>query len=456
MKRKKVLKLSSAQKIVASFLFVIIIGAILLSLPICNKNHQSLDFIDALFTATSATCVTGLVTKVTMDQFNIIGQSVILCMIQIGGIGLMTIVVLFTSFIRHKISMSDKVLIKEQLNQSSFSNLKSNVRNITKYILIIESIGAFLLSFVFVKEYGPFKGIYNAIFISISAFCNAGFDNLTHSSLVPYADNIYVLVVIMILIILGGLGFIVWFDVKDKLMDSLKRKKKLPEFLHSLTLHTKLVLIMTVGLIVVPAILIFVLEYHSSFYSNLNFFEKVINALFSSVTLRTAGFASMPIENCQMSSLFVMIMCMFVGGSPGGTAGGIKTTTLAVLLLCVYSHVKGFAQTNVFHRHVTRNTITQATTIFTFNLTILFLGIFLMTICEDFSFLEIVFECTSALATVGLSMGITPMLSFGGKVILICMMYVGRIGIITFVMSLIRKEKKLSSIQYAQGNILLG
>lgn len=455
MKQKKYFKFSSTQKIVASFLFVILVGAFLLSLPICNRDHQSLNFIDALFTAASATCVTGLVTKVTMDQFNIIGQTVILCMIQIGGIGLMTIVVLFTSIIRNKISLSDKVLLKEQLNQSSFSNLKTNVRNISKYIFIIEALGALLLSFVFIKEYGPFMGIYNSIFISISAFCNAGFDNITHSSLIPYAKNTYVLAVVMALIILGGLGFIVWFDMKDKLVEMI-HKKRFKGFFHSLTLHTKIVLIMTAGLIFIPACLILILEYHSPFYSDLTGFEKVFNALFSSVTLRTAGFASMPIEEAQMSSTFIMIICMFVGGSPGGTAGGIKTTTLAVLLLCVYSHVKGYAQTNIFHRHITRTTITQATTIFTFNLSILFLGIFLMTITENFSFIEIVFECTSALATVGLSMGVTPALSTAGKIILICMMYIGRIGIITFVMSLIRKEKKLTSIQYAQGSILLG
>lgn len=456
MKRNKVIYISPTQKITFSFLGVIIMGAILLSSPICNRDGNSLNFIDALFTSTSATCVTGLVTHVTMDQFNLIGQIILLALIQIGGIGFMTLVVSFTVHIKNHISMKDKILLKQQLNQENLTNLKDNLKNILKYMFIIETLGALLLSFLFIPDYGVSKGIFYSIFIAISAFCNAGFDNLSSTSLIPFSDNIYLLIIVMGLIILGGLGFIVWFDIKDKIKLCVEKKCSFSRLFQSFSLHTKIVLIMTTILIIFPMIIFLILEYHSSFFENKTMVHKIVNSLFTSVTLRTAGFTSIPIESCHPASIFIMIICMFIGGSPGGTAGGIKTTTLAVIILCVICSLKGKRNTNVFYRHISRDIIVQATTIFTLNLCTLFVGVFLLLCFEPFDFMTLLFECTSALATVGLSMGITSLLSPIGKLILIILMFIGRIGIITFVMSIVHENKEKDCVQYANGKIIIG
>lgn len=456
MKRKAIDYISPTQKITFSFLGVIIIGAILLSLPICSKDRNSINFIDALFISTSATCVTGLVTKIIMHQFNLLGQIIILALIQIGGIGFMTLVISFTVHIKHHISMKDKILLKQQLNQTNLTNIKQNLHNVLKYMFIIEALGAILLFFKFIPNYGVLKGIFFSIFITVSAFCNAGFDNLTTTSLIPFSDDVYILIIVMCLIILGGLGFIVWFDIKDKLRLCIQKKCSFPYLFQSFSLHTKIVLIMTILLIICPTIIFLVIEYHSSFFEGQPLLYKIINTLFTSITLRTAGFTSIPIEQCHPASIFIMILCMFIGGSPGGTAGGIKTTTLAVIILCVICSLKGKRNTNVFYRHISSDIIVQATTIFTLNLCTLFISVFLLLCFEPFDFIAILFECTSALATVGLSMGITSLLSPIGKVILIVLMFIGRIGIITFVMSIVRESKKENDIQYASGNIIIG
>lgn len=448
---------SPARRIAISFLFVILIGTILLSLPLSNRDNLFYSPLDALFTATSATCVTGLVTSVTMEQFNYFGQLVIIIMMQIGGLGLMTMVATFLMVLRSRLSLYDKIAIKEMMNQANIISFKKFLIGIISYTFFLEGIGALLLAIVFVPQYNFFEGVFKAIFISVSAFCNAGFDNLSNASLLPYQSNILVCIVVMVLIITGGLGFVVWFDVREKVASLIRKKISVRQFLSSLTTHTKIVLIATISLIFIPAIMIFFMEYNNeATLGALSFPDKIVNSLFTSVTLRTAGFATIPMDACYTSTHLLMMICMFVGGSPGGTAGGIKTTTIAVILICVFRSMKGKAHTNVFHRHISRDTIVNATTIMAINLVVLFIGIFILSITEKFSFVEICYEATSALATVGLSLGITPYLSVGGKLIIILLMYVGRIGIMTFFMSIVREDTRSNNIHYAEGHIMIG
>lgn len=450
-------KAPPARRIASSFLGVILVGAILLSLPISNKNGEFLNMIDSLFTATSATCVTGLVTHATIEQFNHFGQLVIICLMQIGGIGLMTLVATFMVALRSRLSLNDKRAIKEMLNQTNIFNFKIFLQGILKYTLVLEGLGAILLMFVFIPQFGAMEGIFKSVFIAVSAFCNAGFDNLSTVSLIPYSSNFIVCFVVMTLIILGGLGFVVWFDVHDKINQLINNRMSLHHFLDSLNLHTKIVLITTLGLIIVPAIMIFMMEYNNpETFANMSLSDQILNALFSSVTLRTAGFATVPLENCYISSQLLMIICMFIGGSPGGTAGGVKTTTVAVILICVVRSLRGKRRTNVFNRHISRDIIVRATTIMAINLLVLFTGIFILSITENFDFIQICFESTSALATVGLTLGITPMLSIGGKLVIIMLMYVGRIGIMTFIMSIVREDSGSDAIHYAEGHVMVG
>lgn len=456
MKRRNIFKKQNVSKKIAfSFFIVIFIGAFLLMLPISNQNGLFLHPVDALFTATSATCVTGLVTIVPASQFTLFGKIVLIVLMQIGGIGLMTLVASFIFLLKNRLSLNDKIALKEMLNQSEVVNFRNFLNGILRYTFIVEGIGFILLSFVFIPEYGWCSGSFISLFTTVSAFCNAGFDIIGDSSLISYVGNEIVNFTVMGLIICGGIGFAVWFDVKDKVHKLRRKEMTLHRFFTSFTLHTKLVLIMTFILIFVPAILFFILEYNHAFL-DLSLWDKIQASLFTSVTLRTAGFATIPMGECVNASKLLMMIVMFIGGSPGGTAGGIKTTTVAVIALCVYRSLKGKNKTNVFHRHISRDIIVRATTIFAINITVLFTGIFFLTIVEDKIFIDLAYEAVSALATVGLTLGITSILTMGGKLIIILLMFVGRIGIMTFIMSFIKEDNKDDILEYAEGHVIVG
>lgn len=445
------------KKITFSFLFVIIVGAFLLSLPISNQDHSFLPILDALFTATSATCVTGLVTVVPATQFTLFGKCVLIALMQIGGIGLITLMAVFMMILKNRLTMNDKIALRELLNQDNLANFKVFLKDVVKYTLVSELIGAILMCFVFVPDYGLSSGIFVSLFTAVSAFCNAGFDIVGANSLMPYADNTLLNIIVMALIVLGGLGFIVWFEMKG--LFHLWREKKMHKkaLLHSFSIHTRLVLIMTVSLILVPALLFFILEFNNpETLGNMNFFDKIITSLFTSVTLRTAGFSTIPFVELHSASQAIMLLVMFIGGSPGGTAGGVKTTTIAVILLCVLRMLRGQGRTNVFHRHVSRSIIVRSTAVVCINFMVLFCGIIILCISEKMDFMTIVFEATSALATVGLSLNATPFLSSIGKIVIIWLMFVGRIGIMTFLMSIIRRKEKEDTIQYAEAHIVVG
>lgn len=460
--QEKLSKMRISRKIALSFVVVILMGAFLLTLPISNRGWTWLNPLDALFTATSATCVTGLVTKVTADQFTMFGQLVILLMIQIGGLGLMTIVAIFIIHLKSRLSLNDRLMMKEMLNQDSLSDMHNFIRSILRYTLIFEGCGAILLAIRFIPQYAPeygiVRGIFNSIFISISAFCNAGFDTMSATSLMPYVDDPLVNIVVMLLIVLGGLGFAVWFDLRDRFRDLRKGKFTPSRFWKYLSLHTKLVLLMTSFLIVVPAVLIFCVEYNNpATLGALSLPGKLFAALFQSVTLRTAGFASLDIASLHQSTKFLMIICMFIGGSPGGTAGGVKTTTIAVLALLVLNQLKNRDEVVAFKRSITQSVVIRSAMILFINLFSLVIGLFILTLSEKATFLHLFFEAVSAMATVGLSANVTPTLTVVGKVVIILLMYIGRIGVITLIISIIRgKGSAQKTLSYPSGHVIVG
>lgn len=452
-------KISPAQKIAVSFLLVILTGALLLMLPISTKNGDFFSPLDALFISTSATCVTGLSTVTVADTFNVFGQFVILMLIQIGGLGLMTFMAVFVLIMRNRLSMNEKIVMKEMLNQSHVVNMKRFLLDILYYTLFFEACGAVLIAFRMIPRYGLLDGGFKAIFLSISAFCNAGFDTLGSISLQGYVHDPLMCFTIMALIVLGGIGFAVWFDIRDKIKPLLNRDISFTKFKHSLTLHTKVVVVVTLLLIFIPALIILLLEYNNSAtMGNFNIFEKMMTATFESIALRTAGFSSINYGGLYPATDLLMMAVMFVGGSPGGTAGGIKTTTFAVIVIYMINVLKGREQTIMLKRTIRDGIVIRAMGIFFMNLIVLFTGIFLLNIFENQPFLSLAFEAGSAMATVGASLGITATLGVGGKFVIILLMYIGRIGISTLILSLMKPKVIDSSmkISYPNGNIIVG
>ncbi|MCI9523745.1 MAG: TrkH family potassium uptake protein [Erysipelotrichaceae bacterium] len=447
-----------ARKIAMSFFMVIVVGTLLLMLPAAHRNQQAYPFVDALFTATSATCVTGLVIDVTLTEFTLFGQVVIMTLIQIGGLGLMTIVAVCILFFKSKLTMHEKITMKEMLNQDGAFNMKQFLMDILKYTFLFESIGALLLAIRFLPKYGFALGMFKSLFIAVSAFCNAGFDILGNNSLMDVAHDPLIMLTIICLIVLGGLGFAVWFDLRDKLKIMFKKHFSKRKFWKSLNFHTRIVLTVTAFLIFFGTLLIFLLERNNpSTLQNKSLPQQLLVSLFEAVTLRTAGFASVDYGALTLATKYMMVLIMFIGGSPGGTAGGIKTTTAVILLMYIISNVKGKAQTVMMKRTISKELIIRAMGIFFINLLTLLLGIFLLCIFEVQDFISIVFEATSALATVGLTLGITGALTTVGKLVIIFLMFVGRIGITTLFLSLISQHSTVDhSATYPNGSIIVG
>ncbi|MEG0273883.1 MAG: potassium transporter TrkG [Longicatena sp.] len=366
-------KMSPAQKIASSFLLVILTGTVLLTLPISNADGQFLDPINALFSATSATCVTGLTVIDVSTQFNYFGQTVMMLLMQVGGLGLMTFMAVFLLIIKNRLSMNEKIAMKEMLNQDKVWNMRKFILDILYYTLFFETIGAILISFRMIPTYGLMDGGFKSIFLAVSAFCNAGFDTLGTTSLQAYVHDPLMCLTIMSLIVLGGIGFAVWFDVRDKVGPLLRREISFKKFRHSLTLHTKIVLLVTVFLIVVGGVVIVLLEFNNpNTMGDFTLPEKLMSGMFESIALRTAGFTSINYAGLHQGTSLIMMILMFIGGSPGGTAGGIKTTTFAVLVIYMICMLKGKDHTIAFKRTVGNGVVIRAMGIFFINLVTLF------------------------------------------------------------------------------------
>lgn len=450
------------RRVALSFLGVILVGAGLLALPISAKG-EPLAFLDALFEATSATCVTGLSPFIVSDTLTVFGQLVLLLMIQIGGLGFMTLMAIFMLKIRSRLSLHDKIAMREMLNWENIADMKRILRNIVRYTFTFELIGAILLGFVFIPIHGWASGMFKSVFIAISAFCNAGFDVIGPTSLFPYHSSILVNVVVTALIVVGGIGFAVWFDVRHTVLHIYKRiRNKSPSHKigHLLNTNTKLVLSTTGILLGVSFLLILIFEFtNAGTIGYLNGGDKVMVSAFQAVTLRTAGFSTVDFSALRQSTKFLMMLLMFIGGSPGGTAGGIKTTTFATLILAATKGVKGSVDISIFKRTIGGDVVRRSLTILFTNLAALVLGIGLLCVTESAAFVDIVFEAVSALATVGLTLGLTPHLTIAGKIVIILLMYVGRVGMMTLLISVTHRKAenlKHKGISYPKGNIIVG
>ncbi|WP_127493120.1 TrkH family potassium uptake protein [Paenibacillus glycanilyticus] len=440
-----ILKWSPPRILVFGFAMIIVIGAVLLSMPFASSDGSRLPFIDALFTATSATCVTGLVVVDTGTYFSTFGKIIILSLIQIGGLGFMTMATLIALVLRKRISLKERLILQEAMNQTSMEGIVRLIRRVIFYSLTIELVGAvlFAVRFAFDMPFG--RAVWFGLFHSISFFNNAGFDIFGHfSSLTMYVGDPLVNIVSMLLIIFGGLGFVVMAD----LLEFRKNKR--------LSLHSKVVLSTTGILIAAGAVVIFVFEFsNSNTLGSLNWGEKILASFFQSVTPRTAGANTLDYTQLRQATVFFTVILMFIGASPGSTGGGIKTTTFTTMVGAVIAMIRGREDIVLFHYRLGKDRIFKALTITMLSLTLVLLVTMLLSTTEDQQFLKILFETTSAFGTVGLTTGITPELTFFGKIVIAVTMFAGRLGPLTLAYALGPKTEK-ELYRYPEGKITIG
>ena len=419
---KTIKHLSSAQVVLIGFLAIILAGSVLLCLPISSADGKVVSYVDALFTATTATCVTGLVTVPTVSTWSIFGQVIILLLIQIGGLGVITIAASIMMMLGKRIGIGNRILIQDSFNLNSLSGIVKFIKKVIIGTLIIEGIGTLLYMTVFVPDFG-IKGIWISVFNSVSAFCNAGIDIISENSLCDYALNPVINLTTSFLIISGGIGFVVWWDV----IEIIKNKKR--RHLRFLSLHSKIAISATAVLIVVGTILFFIFEYNNPLtMQSYSLIEKVEASFFQSVTTRTAGFATIPQENFTNASSIVSLLLMFIGGSPVGTAGGIKTVTFVILLATAASVIKNKRTIDVFNRQISEKSIKKAIAVFATSFSVMTLSTILLSAASNADFLDVLYETVSATATVGLTRNFTASLNTVGKIIIIATMYFGRVG----------------------------
>lgn len=457
----RIKKTSPTQLIILSFLALILLGSLLLHLPQASANGVSIGYLDALFTSTSAICVTGLVTLNTAATWSLFGKIVILILIQIGGLGLVTFVLWFAVSIGKKVTIKDRLAIQASFNTAETTGTVRLIKTVLAVTLIVEGTGAILLFFFFLAKGFPFgTAVFYGIFHSVSAFCNAGFDILGDNSFINFRGNYYLNIVIMLLIFSGGLGFAVWRNLwlKAKAHFSKTAVSKV-----KLNLHTKLVLITTGFLLIFGTAIFLILEHDNpETLGNLSWHEKILASLFQSVTLRTAGFITIDQYSLTEASKLFSSMLALIGGSPGGTAGGMKTTTFAVIIAAGWSMLKGSNEIVVFHKTIPVNILKKAVAVITAMLMFAFTASMLLSATEfasgfTHSFSDIIYEVSSALGTVGITSGITSYLSSAGKLIVIFCMFVGRLGPISLVMIITsRLSRKNSIVRYPEDNVMVG
>lgn len=451
--KKKKISFSTTQIILLSFLITILMGSIFLSLPISSANGTAVPYVDALFTATTSTCVTGLVTLPTVTTWSIFGQVVILILIQIGGLGVITIMSGFMLMLNRKMGIGDRLLIQDAFNLNTMSGLAKFVKNILFYTLIIEGIGALLYMPIFIPDFGV-SGIWVSVFNSVSAFCNAGLDIIGEQSLLDYATNPWVNLVTSSLIILGGIGYIVWWDVIRVLKSRTPQNKRCFRYL---TLHSKIAIIATLCLIFGGGFLIFIFEYRNPLtIGELSLLDKLQVSFFQSITTRTAGFATIPQENLTGASTVVSLILMFIGGSPVGTAGGVKTVTVAVLLCSAFATIRNKNESTLFNRTISIDSIRKAVAVITTFALIMFSSIILLAFSIDAPIIDVIYESVSATATVGLSRNLTASLNNMGKLVIIATMYFGRVGPISFALALGSKGENQNVVSEPIEDISIG
>jgi len=445
--------ISTTHIILLSFLIVILIGAVLLSLPISSADGKPTSFLDALFTATTSTCVTGLVVTPTVSSWSVFGQIVILILIQIGGLGVITIMSGLMILLHKKIGIGERLLLQDSFNLNSLSGLVRFVKKVVAGTLIIEGIGALLYMTVFIPQFGA-KGIWISVFTSVSAFCNAGIDIIAENSLCDYVLDPVINIVTCALIILGGIGYIVWWDVLRVLKNARTRKVR---FFRDLTLHSKIAVTATLILIFVGAAFIFAFEYNNpQTMGDYTLLQKIEVSLFQSVTTRTAGFATVPQEALTNASAVVCLLLMFIGGSPVGTAGGIKTVTFTVIIVTAIASIRNKEDTEIFGRRLTKQAVSKAVAVTCMSFIIMFTSTVLLSAVTDANALDIVYETVSATATVGLTRNLTASLGSIGKLIIIITMYLGRVGPISLAVAFWQSKDNQNIVRNPTEEISVG
>ena len=453
MKKTFHFKLTTTQAVMLSFFLAIFVGSILLALPISSSGSEAVPYIDALFTATTSICVTGLVTLPTATTWSTFGHIIILILIQIGGLGIITVLFGFMIILKRKLGLEDRILIQDAFNLNTLSGLVKFVRKVLLGTFVVEGIGALLYMIVFIPEFGV-KGIWISIFNSISAFCNAGIDIIGEDSLCAYVFNPIINITTCLLIFLSGIGYIVWWDILKVLKHFRQQGWKCFRYL---TLHSKIALSATGILIFTGAFLIFIFEYHNPLtMEDYSLVHKLQASLFQSVTTRTAGFATIPQQNLTNASAIVSLLLMFIGGSPVGTAGGIKTVTITVLLVSALATIKNKEDVVLFHRTIPKEAVSKAVAVTSISFIVMFTSTALLSAVTDAPALDIMYETISATATVGLTRNLTSSLNLWGKIILIVTMYLGRVGPISLLLAFNKKTGNKNIIKNPTEDISIG
>lgn len=455
--RFRKMALTTTQIIAYGFLITILIGGLLLMLPIASQSGQWINPTDAFFTATTSVCVTGLTTVSTLEHWNFFGHMVIIILIQFGGLGVVTFATALLLILGKHITLKERMLIQDAYNLDTLRGLVKLTKKIMKGTFIVEGTGAILYCFKLVPQFGPIDGFQKAIFLSVSAFSNAGMDLLGNSSLQPYCGNVLINVVTMALIILGGLGFPVWWDCIR--IARYQRSNKIPfrQLLRKFELHSKVVFTVTGILLAGGFLFVLLVEWNNpDTLGNLSWGQKCLAAMFQSVTLRTAGFFTIPQEAFKDASSLIFLILMFIGGSPSGTAGGVKTVTVAMLCLAAWSVIKGREDTEIYNRKIKNWYIKKGLAVVLVSFFAVIIVSMLLLAIENKPFLDILYESTSAIATVGLSRNVTGTLSTAGKWIIICAMYLGRIGPITMALFFNTKKSKTGGRTLPEERIIVG
>lgn len=450
---KKKFSLSTTHMIMLSFLVVILVGSLLLSLPISSASGNAVPYLDALFTATTATCVTGLVTLPTVTTWSVFGHVIILVLIQVGGLGVITIMSAFMILLQKRMGLNSRLLLQDAFNLNSISGIIRFVKRVLLGTFLVEGIGALLYMIVFVPEYG-LRGIWISVFTSISAFCNAGIDIIAENSLCNYATNPLINAVTSLLIIFGGIGYIVWWDIAGYGKSTAVKKYR---GFRNLSLHSKIAIVTTLILIFGGGILILLFEYDNPLtIGNLSIFDKIQVSLFQSISTRTAGFATVPQQDLTNASSILCLLLMFIGGSPVGTAGGIKTVTVAVLVVSAIATIQNKQDVSMFNRNIPKQMVNKAVAVTLMSFSIMLTSTILLSAVSDADALDILFETVSATGTVGLTRDLTPHLNSPGKMIIIGTMYLGRVGPISLALALNSGKKHQNIIKNPTEEISVG
>lgn len=454
---KKKTRATSAKIIPISFLIAIAIGTILLWLPFSTVPGEQTSLLTALFTATTSVCVTGLVVVDTFAHWTLFGKIVILILIQLGGFGIIAVTSILMLMFQRSISLRDRVMLHDAFNMETFNDVLPFLIKVFKWTFLVEMLGALLYMPCFIPRFGVGNGIWISAFNAVSAFCNAGIDIMGPDSLISYNQNVPVLFITMLLIILGGLGYVVWFDLIKGIRSSFKHHYSVKVFWKHLGEHTKLVLFLTVGLLFGGMCTTLIAEFNNpGTIGDMSVGGKLLNSLFQSVTFRTAGFASVPQENLTPASCLVGYLLMFIGGSPVGTAGGVKTVTFFVVVFNAISFIRDRKETVVCNRKITDAMAKKASAIVLVSFAATFFLMWLLLVTNDVNWVDGAFEMISATATVGLTRALTPTLNIFGKLLVILAMFLGRIGPISMAFFFMDNSKEKNRIRFAEGNFFVG